>query len=73
MSVAAFCFLTTTEENLGPKDDTEAERNARYKRIGKASAKAIKNTLAGTALGEKLRAKGYMWVPEKKEPPKKED
>jgi hypothetical protein len=58
---------------MAPKDGTEAERNARYKRIGQASAKAIKNTLAGTALGDKLRAKGYMWVPEKKEPPKKED
>jgi hypothetical protein len=27
--------------------------------------------LAGTALGDKLRAKGHTWVPEKKEPSKK--
>jgi len=54
-----------------PKDKTEAERKARYERIGKASAKTIKNLLAGTVLGDKLRAKGYTWVPEKKETPKK--
>jgi len=56
---------------MAPKDETGAERKARYGRIGKASAKTIKNMLAGTALGDKLRAKGYTWVPEKKEPPKK--
>jgi hypothetical protein len=60
-------------KNMAPKDETGAERNARYERIGKASAKSIKNMLAGTALGDMLRAKGYTWVPEKKEPPKKED
>jgi hypothetical protein len=27
--------------------------------------------LAGTALGDKLRAKGYTWVPEKKDSSKK--
>jgi hypothetical protein len=67
---------------MAPKDETGAERKARYERIGKASAKTIKNMLAGTArgdklagtaLGDKLRAKGYTWVPEKKEPPKKGD
>jgi hypothetical protein len=31
----------------------------------------LKNMLAGTVLGDKLRAKGLTWVPEKKEPPKK--
>jgi hypothetical protein len=56
---------------MAPKDETGAERNARYERIGKASGKAIKNMLAGTVLGDKLRAKGYTWVPEKKEPPRK--
>ena len=35
----------------------DTERKARYERIGKASAKTIKNMLAGTPLGEKLRAK----------------
>jgi len=59
----------TLEKNMAPKDETEAERNVRYERIGKASAKTIKNMLAGTALGDKLRAKGYTWVPEKKDPP----
>ncbi len=54
------------------KDETAAERKARYGRIGKASAKTLKNMLAGTVLGEKLRAKGHTWVPEKKEPSKKE-
>ena len=49
-----------------PKDETAAERQARYERIGKASAKTIKNMLAGTMLGDKLRANGYTWVPEKK-------
>ena len=52
---------------MTPNDETETEREARYRRFGKASAKAIKNTLAGTALGEKLRARGYTWVPEKKD------
>jgi hypothetical protein len=61
----------TTEKNMAPNDETAAERKARYGRIGKASAKTIKNILAGTALGAKLRAKGYRWVPEKKEAPKK--
>ena len=61
----------TTEKNMAPKDETGAERKARYERIGKASAKTVKNMLAGTALGDKLRAKGYTWVPEKKELPKK--
>ena len=56
---------------MAPKDETGAERKARYERIGKASAKTIKNMLAGTALGDKLRAKGYTWVPENKEPSKK--
>ena len=55
---------------MAPKDETEAERKARYQRIGKASAKTIKSMLAGTVVGDKLRAKGYTWVPEKKEPPK---
>jgi hypothetical protein len=41
---------------MAAKDGTEAERNPRYKRIGKASAKAIKNTLAGTALEDPLHA-----------------
>jgi hypothetical protein len=53
---------------MAPKDETGEERKARYERIGKASAKTIKNMLAGTALGDKLRAKGYVWIPEKKEP-----
>jgi hypothetical protein len=53
---------------MAPKDGTGAERNARYERIGKASAKAIKNMLAGTVLGDKLRAKGYTWLTEKKAP-----
>jgi len=63
------CFVG--EKNMAPKDETGAERKARYERIGKASAKTIKNMLAGTALGDKLRAKGYTWVPENKEPSKK--
>jgi hypothetical protein len=57
---------------MAPNDETAAERKARYGRIGKASAKTLKSILAGTALGDKLRAKGYA-VPEKKEPVKKED
>jgi hypothetical protein len=56
---------------MAPKDETGVERKARYERIGMASAKTIKNMLAGTALGGKLRAKGYRWVPEKKESSKK--
>jgi hypothetical protein len=56
---------------MAPKDETAAERKARYERIGKASAKTIKNMLAGTALGNKLRAKGFTWVPETKAPAKK--
>ena len=52
---------------MAKKDESEAERKARYERIGKASAKTIKNVLAGTPLAEKLRAKGFTWVPEKKE------
>jgi hypothetical protein len=56
---------------MAPKDETGVERKARYERIGMASAKTIKNMLAGTALGDKLRAKGYTWVPEKTEPSKK--
>jgi hypothetical protein len=56
---------------MAPKDETGAERKARYERIGKASAKTIKNMLAGTALGHKLRAKGYTWVPENNEPSKR--
>ena len=52
---------------MAPKDETEVERKARYERIGKASAKTIRNMLAGTALG----AKGYTWVPKKTEPSKK--
>ena len=62
----------TTEKTMAPKDESEADRQARYERIGKASAKTIKNMLAGTVLGDKLRAKGYTWVPENKEPSKKE-
>ena len=58
---------------MAPKDESEADRQARYERIGKASAKTIKNMLAGTALGAKLRAKGYTWVPENKEHSKKGD
>jgi hypothetical protein len=46
---------------MAPKDETGTERKARKERIEKASAKAIKNMLAGTALGDKLRAKGYTW------------
>jgi hypothetical protein len=61
----------TTEKNMAPNDKTGAERKARYERIGKASAKTIKNMLAGTALGGKLRARGYTWVPENKEPSRK--
>jgi hypothetical protein len=53
-----------------PKDETATERAARYERIGKASAKTIKNMFAGTALADKLRAKGYTWVPKSKDPPK---
>jgi hypothetical protein len=70
-TVALNRLNNTTEKNMAPKDETVAEKSARYERIGKASAKAIKNMLAGTALGGKLRAKGYTWVPEKKDPPKK--
>jgi hypothetical protein len=61
----------TTEKNMAPKDETGAERKARYERIGKASAKTIKAMLAGTALGDTLRAKGYSRVPEKKDSSKK--
>ena len=57
-------------ENMAPKDESGAKRNAYYKRIGKASAKTIKNMFAGTALADKLRAKGYTWVPKSKDPPK---
>jgi hypothetical protein len=53
---------------MAPKGETAEERKARYQRIGKASAKTIRNMFAGTALADKLRAKGYAWVPEKKEP-----
>jgi hypothetical protein len=53
---------------MAPKNETGIERKARHERIGKASAKTIKNMLAGTALGNKLRAKGYTWVPKNKEP-----
>jgi hypothetical protein len=53
-----------------PKDEIQAERSARFKRIGKSLAKTIRNMLAGVP-GEKLRVKGYRWVPEKKEPPEK--
>jgi hypothetical protein len=56
---------------MAPKDETGAERKARYERIGTASAKTIKTMLAGTALGDKLRAKGYTWVPEKNDSSKK--
>ena len=56
---------------MAQKDETGVERKARYERIGMASAKTIKNMLAGTALGDKLRAKGHTWVPKKKEPSKK--
>jgi hypothetical protein len=41
---------------MAPKDESGAERTARFARIGKASAKTIKNMLAGTALGDKLSA-----------------
>src|SRR5580704_9955838 len=53
-----------------PKDETATERAARYERIGKASAKTIKNMFAGTALADKLRAKGHTWVPKSKDPSK---
>jgi hypothetical protein len=53
-SVASKRLNDTTERNMAPKDGTEAERNARYERIEKASAKTIKNMLAGTVLGDKL-------------------
>ena len=64
-----------TEKDMAPKeteqkDETATERAARYERIGKASAKTIKNMFAGTALADKLRAKGYTWVPKSKDPPK---
>jgi hypothetical protein len=65
--------LKEREENMAPEDKTAAERKARYGRIGTASAKTLKNMLAGTVLGDKLRAKGYTWVPEKKESSKKAD
>jgi hypothetical protein len=58
---------------MATKDETAAERKLRYQRVGTASAKTIKNMLAGTTLGEKLRARGHTWVPEQKDPPKKED
>jgi hypothetical protein len=48
----------TTEKNMAPKDETGGERKARYERIGKTSAKIIKNILAGTVLGHKLRTIG---------------
>jgi hypothetical protein len=60
----------TTEKNMAPKDETSTERKARYERIGKASAKTVKNMFAGSPLADKLRAKGFTWVPNKKEPPK---
>ncbi len=56
---------------MAPNDETGAQRKAHYERIGKASARTIKNMLAGTALGSKLRARGYTWVPENKVPSKK--
>jgi hypothetical protein len=65
--------MVTAETVMAENDETEAERKARYQRIGKASAKTIRNMLAGTVLGEKLRAKGFTWVPEKKDPPPKKD
>jgi hypothetical protein len=43
---------------MAPKDETPAERKARYGRIGTASAKTIKNMLAGTASGDKLAGRG---------------
>ncbi len=58
---------------MAPKGETGAERKVRYERIGKAAAKTIKDMLSGSALGHKLRAKGYTWMPEKKERPKKGD
>ena len=48
----------TTEKNMAPEDETGAEGNARYERIGKASAKTIKNMLAGTALGGQVQGRG---------------
>jgi hypothetical protein len=70
------CCLEAAERIYGEKHGTEGRDRSGKKRslrIGKASGKAIKNMLAGTVLGDKLRAKGLTWVPEKKEPPKKED
>jgi len=60
----------TAEKDMAAKDETSTERKARYGRIGKASAKTIKNMLAGSPLADKLSAKGFTWVPNNKEPPK---
>jgi hypothetical protein len=57
---------------MATNDETAAERKARYGRIGKASAKTIKSMLAGTALGDKLWAKGYTRELERKEPAKRD-
>jgi hypothetical protein len=43
---------------MEPKDETRAERKARYERIGKASAKTIKNMLAGTVVGGQAQGQG---------------
>jgi hypothetical protein len=43
---------------MAPKDETPAERKARYGRIGTASAKTIMNMLAGTASGDRLAGRG---------------
>ena len=55
-------------KDTAPKDSTGTERTARYERIGKASAKTIKSMFAETPLAQKLRAKGYSWVPKSKGP-----
>jgi hypothetical protein len=60
-------------KDTAPKDETGTERTARYERIGKATAKTIKNMFGETALAHKLRAKGYTWVPKSKDPSKPTD
>ena len=56
-----------------PKDEAGAERATRYERIGKASAKTIRSMFAETTLAQKLRAKGYDWVPKNKDASKGTD
>jgi hypothetical protein len=58
MSSVASKLNDTTEKNMAPKDGTGAERNARYKRIGKASVKAQEHVggdcAGGQAQGQRL-------------------